>query len=338
MPVPILLLGGAALAALYGAHSGAKAIKKNNQAKAVNNEAQLVFNKAKKKAEKARGRSNESLETLGRAKLNVLGQSVNRFVSVFGQIKNIKLKNSPGIDELSKFRIDEKSTIEMRDMAKIATSVLGGVASGAGAGALAAFGAYGATMTFATASTGTAIASLSGVAATNATLAFLGGGAVAAGGGGMALGSIVLGGVVAGPAIAILGIVMDASASKNLDNAYSNKAQAQKIAEEMKKITIICDGISSRSYMFKNLLDELDKVFIELVNQLENIVSSSGNDYSKYTEKEQGIVAMTMSVAGAIKTVLDTPILTDDGKLTEESETTHNEMKKHLEMAKAEIV
>ena len=80
MPVPILLLGGAALAALYGAHSGAKAIKKNNQAKAVNNEAQLVFNKAKKKAEKARGRSNESLEKLGMAKLNVLEMIYMRMV------------------------------------------------------------------------------------------------------------------------------------------------------------------------------------------------------------------------------------------------------------------
>ena len=154
----------------------------------------------------------------------------------------------------------------------------------------------------------------------------------------MALGSVVLGGVVAGPAIAILGTVMNASASKNLDNAYSNKAKANKIAAEMKIITKICDGISSRSDMFKILLDKLNEVFIELTDQLENIVSNSGTDYSKYTEKEQGIVAMTMSIAGAIKTVLDTPILTDDGKLTVESETTHNEMKKYLEMAKAEIV
>jgi len=45
----------------------------------------------------------------------------------------------------------------------------------------------------ATASTGTAIASLSGAAATNATLAVLGGGTVAAGGGGVAGGTAVIG-------------------------------------------------------------------------------------------------------------------------------------------------
>ena len=47
--------------------------------------------------------------------------------------------------------------------------------------------------TFGTAGTGAAISSLSGVAATNAILAWIGGGTLAAGGGGMALGSTILG-------------------------------------------------------------------------------------------------------------------------------------------------
>ena len=46
-----------------------------------------------------------------------------------------------------------------------------------------------------TASTGTAISTLSGAAATKATLAWLGGGALAAGGLGVAGGTVVLGGV-----------------------------------------------------------------------------------------------------------------------------------------------
>ena len=57
------------------------------------------------------------------------------------------------------------------------------------------------------ASTGTAISGLSGAAATNATLAWLGGGSLATGGGGMALGSIVLGGITVGPALTATGEV-----------------------------------------------------------------------------------------------------------------------------------
>lgn len=186
-------------------------------------------------------------------------------MKVFDKIHNIKLKDSIGLDELGKFRLDKQSALKMRDMGKLATSVIGGLVGGTGAGALAAFGAYGATMTFAAASTGTAIASLSGVAATNATIAFLGGGAVA------------------GPAIAILGIVMNASANKNLDNAYSNKAQSKVITEELNVVTTICNGISKRSDMFRDLLDKLDNVFIKLIDQLESIVCNRGTDYLKYT-------------------------------------------------------
>ncbi|MDF5718281.1 MAG: hypothetical protein PUP93_31545 [Rhizonema sp. NSF051] len=74
--------------------------------------------------------------------------------------------------------------------------------AGAKAAGAAAAG-YGGAITVATsvgvASTGTAISTLSGAAATNAMLAWFGGGAIAAGGGGMALGAAVLGGITVLP-------------------------------------------------------------------------------------------------------------------------------------------
>jgi hypothetical protein len=72
---------------------------------------------------------------------------------------------------------------------------LGGAALGGGAALTFATSIAG--MIGATASTGTAIASLSGAAAANATLAWLGGGTLAAGGGGVAAGTTVLAGISA---------------------------------------------------------------------------------------------------------------------------------------------
>lgn len=74
-------------------------------------------------------------------------------------------------------------------------------ASGAGAGAAVAAGSWSLVALIGSASTGTAIATLSGVAATNATLAWFGGGALAAGGAGMAGGTLVLGGVALAPVV-----------------------------------------------------------------------------------------------------------------------------------------
>lgn len=92
--------------------------------------------------------------------------------------------------------------LETANRMTIASGIGTGLGIFAGWGTLAAISAWG------TAGTGTAIASLSGAAATNATLAFLGGGSVAAGGGGIALGSAILTGGIALVAIAGTGAVM----------------------------------------------------------------------------------------------------------------------------------
>ncbi|MGL5915555.1 MAG: hypothetical protein ACRCZG_04765, partial [Culicoidibacterales bacterium] len=68
-------------------------------------------------------------------------------------------------------------------------------------GGSTAIGAWGLVSLIGSASTGTAISSLSGVAATNATLAWFGGGSLATGGAGMAGGLWVLGGLVAAPIV-----------------------------------------------------------------------------------------------------------------------------------------
>ncbi|MFI5617591.1 hypothetical protein [Streptomyces sp. NPDC051567] len=88
----------------------------------------------------------------------------------------------------------------------IANAIRGAAAGGAAgvaAGGAAAYGAFTAAALFGAASTGTAISTLSGVAATNATLALLGGGTLAAGGAGMAGGALLLTGMVAAPAAAL---------------------------------------------------------------------------------------------------------------------------------------
>lgn len=96
---------------------------------------------------------------------------------------------------------------EVGILRSLAESAAGAVA-GAGAGAGTAAGLFATVSAMATASTGTAIASLSGAAASSATLAWLGGGSLAAGGMGVAGGTAVLTGIVALPALLAVGGVL----------------------------------------------------------------------------------------------------------------------------------
>lgn len=97
--------------------------------------------------------------------------------------------------------------------------------AGAVSGSSLAIGSWTMVTILGTASTGTAIGTLSGVAAFNATLAWFGGGALAAGGAGMAGGMMVLGGIVAFPFIILWGFSIHKKAKKLEDGYEQLKSQ-----------------------------------------------------------------------------------------------------------------
>ena len=320
MPIPFLLIGIGAGSAAVGVGKSVKAGFDQKNASETNKQARAIAEEAAALGNASRERSGKAITDLGRKKIWILNNSMTPFVQAFEQLHNIELEDSAGLRELQNFRIDRQSLEELHAMGSIAASLLGGVASGAALGAITAFGAYGGAMTFGAASTGTAIAALNGAAATNATLAFLGGGSLAAGGLGIAGGTAVLGSLVAGPALAVIGFVVGAKAHVNKDRAYENLAEAQKFREEMDTVQILCKGIRMRAVLFERLLIRLDAVFSPMVYSLEQIIASRGTDYSRYTPEEKAAVAACCALAKAVKSVLDTPILTEEGTLTPESE------------------
>ena len=322
MPIPFLFIGIGAAAGALGIGKSAKAAVDNNDAKNTNIRAQEVADNAAERADEARKNSSGALTSLGETKINILDKSIKPFITSFEKLHNVELTDSIGMDELQKFRIDKQSFEQLKEMQEMAGSIAGGVASGAALGAITAFGAYGGAMTFGAASTGTAIATLSGAAATNATLAFLGGGSVGVGGLGIAGGTAVLGGLVAGPALAVMGFIVGAKASANKDNAYSNLAKANEFSEEMKTVMSMCKGIRMRANIFERLLFKLNALFAPLVYSLNKIIEENGTDFSKFSREQKETVAACMATAGAIKAVLDTPILTESGELSSESKET----------------
>ena len=322
MPLPLLFIGVAAATGTFGVGSTIKAGIDANKAKLINKNATEIVQDSSEWLNAQRLACGRSLSQLGEEKLYVLSSSITQFLDAFQKIKNVDFKDTEGLEELKKFHIDEQDFVEMRTLVNFAGSLAGGAVAGTAGGALAAFGAYGAAQALACASTGTAIASLSGAAATNATLAFFGGGSLAAGGLGMAGGTAVLGGLVAGPALMVMGIVAGRAASKNLEKAYANRAEAIQIATQLNVAGLQCETIRRRTYMFYNLLARLDTFFLPLIYKMEDIISSEGDDYKLYSAESKKVIASCASVAVSVKSVLDTPLLTDDGLLTDESEKT----------------
>ena len=330
MPLPLLFIGIAVATGGLGLGKTVKAGVDARTAHKINNSARELVEDATDTLNRQRKACGDALSHLGEEKVFVLRNTMREFLDTFVKIKNVDFRDSVGLDELKDIELGDNKFKEIRALVDFAGGIGGGAAAGAAGGALVAFGAYGAAQALACASTGTAIASLSGAAATNATLAFFGGGSLAAGGLGMAGGTVVLGGLVAGPALMLMGFVVGAVAKKDLDKAYTNQAEAQKLSEEMDTASQQCSAVRRRTYMFYNLLARLDTYFLPLIYRMEDIVRNEDDDYSCYSTESRRTIASCASVAVTIKTVLDTPLLAEDGLLTPESEETAGMVEKSI--------
>lgn len=331
MPLPFVLAAIGVAAGAYGVKRGLDAKENMDKAKEITQSAQKLADRAKYKLESAQENTRDAIVSLGRKKIEVLGSTVKDFIENYGKIKNINLRETEGIEELKYLNLTKESFRDLKNASYEALDIASnGLASVAG-GTLMAYGSYSAVALLGTASTGTAIGGLSGVAATNATLAWLGGGSLAAGGFGVAGGMMVLGGLVAGPALAIGGSIFASQAEKALNDAESNYDKAVLFETETKKICTTLKGIANRAEKIEEVLDSLDDYLAEYVYEMKEIIIGTGSDWNDYDQDEKHTIFKCAMIAQTEKKLLDTSLLSDSGELTEESRTVLQDTKKFLQ-------
>lgn len=337
LPIIPIILGAAAVSTGgWGIFKGTKAVSDNSKANDVNERAARLHKYITARLQEARDKSRDALDALGRKKLHMCEVPVGKFVKLFEKVQNINPDQFKGLDELANLKQGGENLVSgFRELNLMAESFAKGTLGGAIAGGAVAFGAYSAAGAFAAASTGTAIAGLSGAAATNATLAFFGGGALAAGGFGVAGGMAVLGGIVAGPALAIMGTVMGAKASANLDNARANLAKVQEAEAEINVMVTACNAITRRADLFTQVLIKLEALMFPQLYSLEYIIETEGCDFAKYKPESKNCIAALCSTAQAVKAILGTALLDEKGALVGKSEDVLLEANKYLKNALA---
>ena len=278
MPIPIILGAIAAVAALGGVASGTKGVIDTKEANKVQNKAEAILQFEQEKIQKTKDSTVEAIKKLGELKLKASSQSLGTFVDVFSKIKDVELGESAGLEELAKLNVSKENLKEMKNVSLHATDVLSGGIAGVGAGALLGWGTYG---------------------------------------GVMALGSMVLGGIIAGPALLIAGGIFGAKARTKLNNAYSNLAEAKKIAAEIELAESELQIVIKNAMQVRHILHTLNRLLVE-GNARMKIIAKVKTNWKEYTVEEKNIVAAAVKSAQLVKAVIDTPLLSEDGLLTKE--------------------
>lgn len=287
MPLPLILGVGAAIAGTVGVGSGVYGAAKMKEANDTMKSADSHHKSNIEKFEKQSKVTSNDMDNLGKKELEIL-ESFELFTNVFEKIQGrpqFKTYSKDGVN------IPEYDSEELKKVSVGAGLLLGGI-GGAAIGTAGGFAAAGATtaavMALGTASTGTAIASLSGVAATNATLAALGGGAIAAGGGGMALGTTVLGAATLGVGLLVGGVIFSVTGSSLSNKADEAWSQMRKAEKEIDKICLYLKDLSNTALKYDKALSSVNKAYRNHLNTLTSIVETNKKtNWNEFTNEEK---------------------------------------------------
>ncbi|GAA8843341.1 hypothetical protein DUHN55_06990 [Helicobacter pylori] len=196
---------------------------------------------------------------------------------------------------------------------------------------LVAYGAYTGVGMLASTAGGVAITELSGVAATNATLAWLGGGALSVGGFGMVGGMAVFGWLVAGPALAILGAMSADEMKEKLEKAKAYYSQVEKAVKKADAIIDQFQAIEKMAKLFTRQIAKFDALLFSLSQDAIATMKKHNYDISRYNQKEKDQLSVTVSTLMTLSAFLKVPIIDKDQKLQEKAKRALEIMKRQMD-------
>lgn len=300
MPLPLILGGAAAVAGALGVGSAVHGGVKMKEANDLMKQADRKHKDNIARFEKENRDTTQAMDRLGKKELEIL-DSFRKFSDIFERIQN---RPEFAAYERENVKIPAYNGEELKQVSVGAGVLLGGL-GGAAFGTAGGFAAAGATtaavMALGTASTGTAIASLSGVAATNATLAALGGGAIATGGGGMALGSTILGATTLGAGILVGGIIFNITGAKLSEKAEDAYQQMKKAEREINTICSYLRKLHTSAFKFEKTLETVRKIYDRHLQMLGDLVVINGKtDWNEFSEREKNMTENTVLLVGLL--------------------------------------
>ena len=314
MPIPFIIAAVVAVAVGYGAKKGIDGYQSHSEADEIIDGAKRRYNGKKSSFDDQEKKTQKTLEQLGSLELDI-GKKFDEFSTIAEELLE---KLNRGRQNKLKVNLPKHQLEKIENYKFTALGVLGSVAGAGVVGAAAGFAVYGGVMTFAAASTGTLISTLSGVAATNATLAAIGGGALSAGGLGMAGGTAILGAAVAAPVLAIAGWAYANHGEEALRNAHKARNEADKAIEKLDKAEQSLQRTEQYASRVRMALNDGYSIFqsylgkLRAVDQVLKRAKQLGEDIDQKLQSMSDEVMQTIengfSLAAILTDIITTPL------------------------------
>ncbi len=307
---PFIFLAIAVGSAAYGAVTGINGVSDMSEAKGIVDTVKKSYEQAFKKYTTESEKLELQIQEFNKFKIDIQSSILTCYAKLKQQAENCSVNNksqllenlsSNIVEKTQQYQSGEISAEDFFNATEEAFDILekaGNVFSSGKNNGLLAIGATKLATTVGVASTGTAISGLSGAAAHSATLAWLGGGSLATGGGGMALGGMILTGLTAGPALAILGFTIAGKGENDLKQAIEYKEEVEK---EVAKLLAGIEKLKSIQQRIHEVTCSIGDKHIILREQMSKIDTSHGTVRATKSRSIQKIEELIRDIFGFIK-------------------------------------
>lgn len=130
--------------------------------------------------------------------------------------------------------------------------------------------------------------------------------------------NVVVGWLIGGLFGAVSSSIVDDSKRK-LDLARMQSRQADVIAQQSKGVSLAYQAVTERAASMTDVLTKLNMLFIRGIRYTNALIEEKGGDRRNYTLEDRKSLAVCVNLAGAVKSVLDAPIIDREGKITQKS-------------------
>ncbi|GAA7007979.1 hypothetical protein ID0154_07060 [Helicobacter pylori] len=234
MPLPFILAGVALAAAGYGVKKGIDASETADEINEVVKKTEDLKEETKKRFKSAETDCKNALTRLGEKRLHVRTHVMSRFVEHFNQLKchEFGIKDSDKKDLHKQLSVAQNFSKQLNASGMSEESAIGGMFAGYGGLGISSF----------------------------TTGAMLGGGLTMGGLAGMA----VFGGLVAGPALAILGALSADDMEEKLEDTKAYYSQVEAVVKKADAMIDRIQAVEKMARLFTRQIAKFDALFFSL--------------------------------------------------------------------------
>lgn len=130
--------------------------------------------------------------------------------------------------------------------------------------------------------------------------------------------NVAVGFLVGGLAGAVTSSIVD-DAQRNLDMARLQAKQADAVVQHLKGVRLAYEAITERARLMTDVLTKLNILFVKSIRHTNSIIDERGLDKHNYSLEDRKALATCVNLAGAVKDILDAPIIDKNGEITQKS-------------------